>query len=142
MALEEPTPSNSYCYHDQLTDKVNSWLGSFLKSSTEATAAGILITAGLIIAATAGGPVTLGCAVAITMLGVAFAAHASGLFDDPLNPVNWLDFAATVGSAVFFKAPIGASPFKILTSEFCKKYVKGMVFRYGNRYYSQGNSWA
>jgi len=128
------TASNSYCYHDQLTNKVNSWLGSFLKSSTEATAAGILITAGLIIAAAAGGPVTLICAAAITMLGVALALDASGVLHDPYNLVNWLDFATTVGSAVFFKAPIGASPFKILTSEFCKKYVKGMVFRYGNRY--------
>ncbi|MBE2899607.1 hypothetical protein DNK57_02020 [Methanothermobacter thermautotrophicus] len=67
------------------------------------------------IAAAAGGPVTLGCAVAITIAGAALAAHASGLFDDPRNPINWLDFAATVGSAVFFKAPIGASPFKIIT---------------------------
>jgi|GEM_PF-1017629 len=127
MALEEPIASNRYCYHDQLTDKVNSWLGSFLKSSTEATAAGILITAGLI--ALAASESIPPIAAAITMLGVAFAAHASGLFDDPLNPINWLDFAATVGSAVFFKAPIGASPFKILTSQFLQKICEGYGFQ-------------
>ncbi|KUK01004.1 MAG: PKD domain-containing protein [Methanobacteriales archaeon] len=109
------TADYCYCYHDQLTNKVNSWLGQFLKSSTEATAAGILITAGLMVAAAAGGPLTGIVAGALITGGLIFAADASGLFDDPLNPVNWLDFAATVGSAVFFKAPIGASPFKIIT---------------------------
>jgi len=122
MILEEPIASNRYCYHDQLTNKVNSWLGSFLKSSTEATAAGILITAGLIALA---GPASIPTiAAAITIAGVVLALDASGVLHDPLNPVNWLDFAATVGSAVFFKAPIGASPFKILISQFLQKQVK------------------
>ncbi|MBE2900488.1 hypothetical protein DNK57_06740 [Methanothermobacter thermautotrophicus] len=125
------TASNRYCYHDQLTDKVNSWLGSFLKSSTEATTGGILITAGLIALT---GPASIPTTAALLLIigGLGLAAHASGLFVDPLNPVNWLDFAATVGSAVFFKAPIGASPFKILTSQFLQKQVK-VVYILGGR---------
>ena len=138
MALEEPTASNSYCYHDQLTNQVNKWINAFFEPTSSGNSllslgASLMITAGAAALIAAGGPVGLAGGLLIGF-GTLIALHTSGLFDDPLNPVNWLDFAATVGSAVFFKAPIGAAPFKILTSEFCKKYVKGMVFRYGNRY--------
>ncbi|BAM70023.1 conserved hypothetical protein [Methanothermobacter sp. CaT2] len=124
-----------YCYHDQLTDKVNNWLGQFLKSSAESTTAGILITAGLIAATAAGGlltPTSLTAAVLITW-GTVLAAHASGLFDDPGSIANWLDFAATVGSAVFFKAPIGASPFKIIIDTELRKSIRLITVLGGKR---------
>ena len=105
------TMSPAYCYHGPLTDNVGQYAQNFYdgfkESGAEGVAGGLLITAGLI---------AFGACPPLGLLllagGLIISADASGLFQDPTNPYNWVDFGASVGlslagpEAVTLKAAI------------------------------------
>ncbi|NYB27049.1 MAG: hypothetical protein HVN34_06905 [Methanobacteriaceae archaeon] len=128
------TMSSAYCYHGPLTDNVDQYAQNFYdgfkESGAEGVTGGLLITAGL---------VAFGACPPLGLLllagGLIISADASGLFQDPTNPYNWVDFGASVGlslagpEAVTLKAAITPTFKQAMNGLLKKLVIKRLLYR-------------